>query len=240
MTLDEFDKGMRRLEAVFNHGKELQGDARGEYIEALRFLEAPAFDAAVTMVIETFKPFPSESFPAPTTIQDAVTMIQSENGIYKARRERGAPDTTAADFCQRCQNTGLRLGEDGKCHPCQCEKGRMKRASWPIAHGARRREARIQEALDKLPPSKGPVRGLMEKNALGFWESNAVEHEEWVKRKQEQIRALEAREAERKSLAPSVRPRTIDREALKQAVAATKARAEERAAEIEEEDGIPF
>jgi hypothetical protein len=240
VTLDEFDKGMRRLEAVFNHGKELQGDARGEYIEALRFLGAGEFEEAMTMVIATFKPFPSEPFPSVFTIQDAVTMIQSENGIYKARRERGATDTAAADFCQRCQNSGLHVGADGQAQACQCERGRMKRASWPIGHGTRRREARIQEVLDKLPSSKGPVRGLMEKNALGFWESNAVEHEEWVKRKQEQIRALEAREAERKSLAPSVRPRTIDREALKQAVAATKARAEERAAEIEEEDGIPF
>jgi len=218
MTLDEFDKGMRRLEAVFNHSKELQGDARGEYIEALRFLEAPAFDAAVTMVIETFKPWKEEPFPSPFTIQDAVTMAQSEDAIFGSRRERGAPDSSAADYCQRCQNSGLFLGADGESHICQCEKGRMKRASWDIPYGVRKREARIQDELDKLPSSKGPVRGLMEKNALGFWEANAIEHERWCAAKRKQIEEIkrrreegdERRRSEKKTIAPQSLKRVLD------------------------------
>jgi hypothetical protein len=246
MTLEEFDKGMRRIEAVFNRGKELQGDARGEYIEALRYLEAPVFDAAVTMVIETFKPWKEEPFPSPFTIQDAVTMAQSEDAIFGPRRERGAPNSSAADFCQLCENRGLYLADDGMAHFCRCEKGRIKRASWDIPYGARKRDARIEEALDNLSPSKGPVRGLMEKNALGFWEPNMVEHERRMEGKREQVRRLEAREAEKQTRKSDRLPRTIDREELRRAVAETRALTLTRrnesaeASQEEEEEQVPF
>lgn len=217
MTLDEFDKGMKRLEAIFNHGKELQGDARGEYIEMLRFLEAPAFDAAVTIVIETFKPFPSESFPSPVTIQDAVTMARSEDQVSWSR-ERGAPDTSILEFCQLCRNLGIYLAFDGQARICKCEKGRIKQASWDVPYGARKREAKIQDELDKLPPSKGPVHGLMEKNAMGFWESNAVEHERWCAAKRREIEEIKHRRAEfeekrrqeKKVIAPGSLRRILD------------------------------
>jgi len=235
MMPDEFDRIMKRLEKMFNQGEELKGDVRLEYLDTLRFLDALLFEEAVRLVVETFRPYQAEPFPSLATIQDAVTLIRIEDKIYGDKGER------ELDYCQLCQNTGIYLADDGIARTCRCEKGRLKRASWAIDSGARKRQERIQEALDKLPPSKGPVRGLMEKNALGFWEPNAIEHERWMEAKREQIRRLEARDAEREKQAGRRPPRTIDREALRLTIAATKALVAARTREIEEEeDEIPI
>jgi len=243
MTLDDFDKGMARLERMFNRGIPLGSDLRLEYLHVLRFLEAPAFDAAMTIVIETFKPFPSEPFPSPITIQDAVTMAQSEDQVSWSRQQ-GAPDASAADFCQRCRNVGIFLGADGESHVCGCEKGRMKRAAWPIPYGARKREAKIQDELDKLAPSKGPVHGLQEKNALGFWEPNAIEHEKWCAAKRKQIEDIkrrreefeDKRRREKMVIAPGSLKRVID-ETIAQVAEAKRSR---EPSENEEEEEVGF
>lgn len=204
MTLDDFDKGMARLERMFNRATALADDVRLEYLHALRFLEAPAFEAAITMVIETFKPFPSEPFPSLFTVQDAVTMAQSDDQVSWLG-QRGAPDASAADFCQLCRNRGLYLAPDDKAHFCRCERGRLRRASWDVPYGARKREAKVQDALDKLPPSKGPVHDLQEKNGLGFWEDTQGEHDRWMAAKRIKIEEIKKRRAERpeKKLSPS-------------------------------------
>lgn len=231
MTVPEFDKGMARLERIFNQGAELQGEVRMEYLEALRFLESAMFEAAVGVVIETFKPFPSESFPSPSTIQEAVRIVQAERDIPG----RDDPDTRALDFCQLCHNTGMYFAPNNMARACRCEKGRLRRASWVVPVGARKREAKIQDILDKLPESKGPVRGLEEKNAMGFWEPTREEHEKWIAEKREQIKKLEARDAERKEAA-GLRPRTLDREALRRVVAETKVAVEERSLKPEKDE----
>ena len=254
MTLDDFDKGMARLERMFNRGVLLGSDMRLEYLHALRFLEAPAFEAAITIVIETFKPFPSEPFPAPITIQDAVTMATADDKIYGEGRDRGV------QFCQKCRNLGLYIGENKRTHFCRCEKGRERQAAWAVDSGARKRQERIQDELDKLPPAAEPVRGLMEKNALGFWEPTKAEHDRWCAAKRKEIDEIKQRCEEfekkrrvEKKLVPAGSLKRILDETLTQVeekmdqgstIAATKAPAEARAGERaeceEEEDEIPF
>jgi len=239
MTLDDFDKGMARLERMFNRGIILAGDVRLEYLHVLRFLEAPAFDAAVTIVIETFKPFPSEPFPSPVTIQDAVTMAQSEDQVFWARRQ-GAPGTSILDFCQLCRNCGLYLAFDGQAWLCRCEKGRIRRASWDVPYGTRKREAKIQDELDKLPPGKDPVRGLEERNAMGFWEPTAVEHDRWMAAKRIEIEEIKQRQAERPRDRREVRPESLRRIVEETMAQVAEAKRSREPGEDEEEEEVGF
>jgi hypothetical protein len=166
VTFDEFEAGILRLEKIFNRSFQIDAELRAEYFEAFRYVNSIVFRDAVQFVVETFRPFPSEPFPAISTIEAAIMETRetaSTEAGWETRRQP-PPDTRVLDYCQRCGQAGIHLGDDGQAHFCICEKGRIKRASWGIDYHARKRDEKIQKALEKLPPSRGPVRGLKEWN----------------------------------------------------------------------------
>jgi hypothetical protein len=195
VTLDEFHVGMSRLEKMFNGCLELGTEVRDEYYQALQYVRGVVFRDAVQYVVETFKPFPSEPFPSVATIEDAIVRTRESAGEEAGwdTRRQAPPDNRVLDYCQRCDNIGLYLGDDGLAHICVCEKGRLKRASWGVEAFARKREEKIQKALAKIPPSSGPVCGLREWNPLGFWEDTQEEHDRWKAAKLAQIEILKCR-----------------------------------------------
>ena len=205
MKPEVFAEQMIRLEVMFNGGVELAPKKRDEYFRALMYVETEVFSDAVDYVLETFKPYGSEPFPSPSVLESAVIEVRSETGEEANREARGYPPAylSKLDYCQRCHNIGLYLAEDGQAQFCQCEKGRIKRVSWEIPYGVRKRDERIQKALEKVPPSHGPVHGLHEWNPLGFWEDTQEEHDRWMAAKREQIAELERRQAARPEIKPS-------------------------------------
>jgi len=243
MTPEDFQFGMLRLEQMFNRGVEIGHNVRMEYFEALRYVDTKVFLEAVAFVIGSFKPYPSETFPSLAALESAVLETRDESAEAATREARGrSADTSRADYCQRCDNLGLYLGDDGMAHFCQCEEGRVKRVSWTIPPGVRKRDERIQKALEKMPPSPGPVRGLHEWNPLGFWELNVVEHERWMARKRTEIEEIERRQAERPER--STLPDDLKKKLLKDTVAGLRERmaepAEREPGEDEEEEEVPF
>jgi len=204
VTPEDFQFGMLRLEQMFNRGVEIGHNIRMEYFEALKYVDTRVFQEAVVFVIGSFKPYPSETFPSLAVLESAIIDMREESAEAAAREaRRTAPDTFRNDFCQRCSNLGLYLGDDGQAHFCVCEEGRVKRASWDIPSGVRKRDEKVQKALEKLPPSHGSVRGLHEWNPLGFWELNVMEHERWMAAKRTEVEEIKCREAARPEKIPS-------------------------------------
>jgi hypothetical protein len=149
-------------------------------------------------------------------------------------------------LCQRCDNVGLYLAEDGQARFCQCEKGRLKRASWNIDAGVRKRDEKIQKALEKMPPSLGPVRGLHEWNPLGFWEDTEEEHDHWMARKRAELVEIHAR-ADIRDRRLAAEKKTWPREIMKRLVMETigqmqaaRPEAEREPGADEEEEEVPF
>jgi hypothetical protein len=246
MTLDEFAIGMNRLERIFNGGVEIDEGLRKEYFEALQYVDPTVFRDAVQLVVETFKPFPLEPFPGISTIEDAIMETRdraSSEAGWESRR-LPPPDAKVLDYCQRCHNLGLFLAEDGQARFCQCEKGRLKRASWGIDAHVRKRDEKIQKALERIPSSLGPVRGLQEWNPLGFWEDSREEHDRWMARKRAELIETHAR-ADIRDRRLATEKRTVPRESLRRLVEekidqvqAAKPEAEREPGEDEEE--VPF
>jgi len=205
MTPEDFQFGMLRLEQMFNRGAEIGHNIRMEYFEALKYVNTRVFQEAVAFVIGSFKPYPSEAFPSLAVLESAVIEVRSEAGDEVSREARGYPPAylSKLDYCQRCDNRGLYLTEDGQARFCRCEKGRIKRASWDVPYGIRKREERIQEILEKVPPSHGPVHSLHEWNPLGFWEDTQEEHDRWMAAKRTEIEEIKEREAARPEKIPS-------------------------------------
>jgi hypothetical protein len=245
MTFDEFETGISRLEKIFNAGLQIDAELRLEYFEALKYVRADVYREAVQLIVETFRPFPSEPFPAISTIDSAILETRESAGAeagWEARRQSPL-DTRTSDYCQRCGQVGFYLADDGLAHFCACEKGRLKRVSWRIDAHARKRAEKIQKALEKLPPSLGPVRGLHEWNPLGFWELNVMEHERFMVAKRAEIEEIERREAERPER--STLPDDLRRKLLKDTVAGIRGQMPEPAArepgeDEEDEDIVPF
>lgn len=200
-----FAEQMIRLEVMFNRGVELAPVRRDEYFRALKYVETEDFREAVDYVLETFKPYDSEPFPSPSVLEAAVIEIRSEAGEEASREVRGYPPAylSKLDYCQRCNNLGIYLAEDGQARFCRCEKGRIKRVSWHIEPGVRKREERIQKALEKIPPSHAPVHGLHEWNPLGFFEDTQEEHDHWMARKRIELEEIKKRQAERPEKKPT-------------------------------------
>jgi hypothetical protein len=196
---------MNRLEKVFNGGIEIGDELRLEYYNSLQYVDPTVFRDAVQFVVETFKPFPSEIFPAISTIEAAILETRETASVeagWETRRQP-PPDPRASDYCQRCGNVGFYLAGDGQARFCRCEKGRIKRISWYIEPGVRKREEKIQKALEKIPPSQGPVRGLHKWNPTGFWEDTQEEHDRWMAAKRDQIAELERRRPAQPEKTPS-------------------------------------
>ena len=245
MTPDEFAIGMNHLEKIFNGGIEIGDELREEYYEAFRYVRPTVFRDAVQLVVETFKPFPSESFPAISTIENAIMESRdnaSEEAGWETRRYP-TPDYKVLDYCQRCNQIGLYLGDDGQAHFCVCEKGRIKRISWGIDAHVRKRDEKIQKALERLPASSGPVRGLHEWNPLGFFESTQAEHDRWMAAKRIEIEEIKRRQAEHPR-GPTL-PDELRRRLLKDTVAGVRGRMtvpvmREPGDDQEEDDSVPF
>jgi len=238
-----FKEQIGRMEALFR--RKLEAGVLAEYWRALHYVEDEVFEKAVDFVASSFKPFPSEPFPSVATIESAVIDMKEEgmDEVYEPEREGAPPDYSALDFCQKCGNLGLFLDEL-VARFCSCEKGRLKKASWNVEPAysnweKKKRDEKIQMNLARLPQSAGPVRGLQEKNALGFWEANAVEHEAWCADKRKQIEEIkrrreeleEKRREEKKILVPG---------SLKRILEETMAQVSERMPETEEDGDVPF
>ena len=247
MKAEVFAEQMIRLEVMFNGGVELVPNRRDEYFRALMYVETEVFSDAVDYVLETFKPYGSEPFPSPSVLESAVIEVRSETGEEASREARDYSPTylSKLDYCQRCDNLGLYLAEDGQARFCRCEKGRIKRVSWHIEPGVRKREERIQKALEKLPSSQGPVHGLHEWNLLGFWEDIQEEYDRWMAAKKEEIEEIKKRQGAQ----PEKKPTPSDElrfKSIQDTVAKIKFRerfpapAEREPGEDEENDEVPF
>jgi len=193
ITLRIFNAGLGRLERIFNRGISLEKAVRTEYFTALCYEKPRIFDDAIQAVIETFKPYPSEPFPSVATIKIATLGVVDEDED-ETGRETGIPQSKEIlDYCDQCRNQGLYLGPEGTAHFCDCEKGRLRQAAWGVRSGDSKRQEKIQRALDRLPPSSGPVHGLCERNPAGFWELTKEEHEKWMTAKRAEIAEMDAR-----------------------------------------------
>jgi len=193
ITLRIFNAGLGRLERIFNRGISLEKAVRTEYFTALCYEKPRIFDDAIQAVIETFKPYPSEPFPSVATIKIATLGVFDEDED-ETGRETGIPQSKEIlDYCDQCRNQGLYLGPEGTAHFCDCEKGRLRQAAWGVRSGDSKRQEKIQRALDRLPPSSGPVHGLCERNPAGFWELTKEEHEKWMTAKRAEIAEMDAR-----------------------------------------------
>jgi len=239
-----FDYQMRRLEEVFKGGIELP--TRGEYWQALHYVDDDVFEKAVDYVMTSFKPFPSEPFPSIATLESAVIDMKEEgmDEAYEPETEAPPPDYSAIDFCQRCGNAGIYIGEDGQSHFCQCEKGRLKRAAWNVepAHSnweKKKRDERIQRNLARLPTSAGPVRGIKEWNPLGFWEDTQQEHDRWCAAKRQQIEDIKYRSDQLEERRRQEK-KMIDPRSLRRVLEETLAQVSEKMPEPEEDDSVPF
>lgn len=195
MTKRIFNIGMERLERIFNQGKPLKETVRNEYFTAFCYDKPQVFEDAVQSVIETFKPFPSELFPSVATIKIATLKVVDEDE-EEVRHEPESPqgqDTQEQNFCERCQNRGFYLNQEGVAHFCDCTKGRLRQAAWGVGTADRKRQEKIQRTLDRLPPSSGPVHGLCERNPAGFWEPTKEEHEKWMTAERKKIAEMDVR-----------------------------------------------
>lgn len=195
MTLRIFNAGLGRLERIFNRGTSLEKAVRTEYFTALCYEKPRIFDDAIQVVIETFKPYPSEPFPSVATIKIATLGVVDETED-ETGREAGIPqskETRELDYCDQCRNSGLFLNLEGTARFCDCEKGRLRQAAWGVRSGDHKRQEKIQRTLDRLPPSAGPVHGLREQNPAGFWELTKEEHEKWMTAKRAEIAEMDAR-----------------------------------------------
>jgi hypothetical protein len=173
MTYEQFSHDFIRLEVLFNEGRTLEAARRNEYYDALRYYDPADLTAAVNFIARRFHPVYNERFPSIATVMEAIFSIKEASlQPFDAEPEI---DPGALDFCQRCHNRGFYLGEDDVAHPCVCEKGRLCRAAWGVPIHEPDRQAKIQAALDRLPPSAGPVRGLQEK-VKGIWQDTDDEH----------------------------------------------------------------
>ena len=195
MTKRIFDAGMGRLEQMFNQGVQIKENVRTEYFTAFCYEKPRVFDDAVQFVIESFKPFPSEPFPSVATLKIASLRVVEEDE-EESKTEEFKPDNVLnKSFCEKCRNSGLYLDYINTAHFCDCEKGRFRQAAWGAGTGDRKRQEKIQKALEKLPPAEPPHHGLKEWNPAGFWEDTQEQHDAWMKAKRAEIDEIDARRA---------------------------------------------
>lgn len=236
MTKTEFNGGMSRLERMFNKGEQLREGIRTDYYRALFRTDPVVFDDSVEDVMETFKPFPSELFPCLATIKAAIFRMSEGVGGEVDRFN----DTRELDFCQKCSNVGLYLGQDDQAHFCVCEKGRYRRAAWSVS-GDFRREERVARALSVLPSSLGgpPVRGLQEKNPLGFWELTKEEHNLWMENKRAEIAEMDVR-AEVRLREKDEGKRVVPPDSMKRLIEEKLGQIQANMLKVEDKDDVPF
>jgi hypothetical protein len=176
MTDLEFDLEFSRLEVVFNGGLNLPVPVRLEYHEVFRHLSLAEFHSAVSLKLKTFQPTYAEKFPSIAALLDTVADIRKSAEADAASNRYDAPHEGAMDYCQLCHNQGFYLGDDDAAHPCQCHQGQIIWASWRVPVSDPDRRSKIDDLLADMPPSKGPVRGLREKDKNGRWQDNTEEH----------------------------------------------------------------
>jgi hypothetical protein len=177
MTDLEFNLEFSRLEVVFNGGMALADPARLEYYEVFRHLSLEEFHSVVSLELKTFQPTYAEKFPSIAVLLDQLAQIRKSAQMDAASNRYDAPHEGAVDYCQRCHNQGFYLGDDDAAHPCVCHQGQVIWASWQVPVSDPDRRAKIDDLLAGLSPSKGPVRGLREKDKNGRWQDNAEEHD---------------------------------------------------------------
>lgn len=195
MTKRIFDAGMARLEQMFNKGAQIKENVRTEYFTAFCYEKPKIFEDAVQFVIESFKPFPSETFPSVATLKIASLKVMDEDEERSKAEEFRPENILNKPFCEKCRESGLYLDYMSAAYFCACEKGRFRRAAWGVGTGDRKRQEKIQKALDKLPPAEPSYRGLKEWNPAGFYELVEVEHLKWMKAERAKIDEIDARRA---------------------------------------------
>jgi hypothetical protein len=174
---DDFYLEFSRLEVVFNGGMILSAPVRTEYREVFRHLSLEEFHSLMSLELKTFQPTYAEKFPSIAVLLDQLAQIRKSAQMDAASNRYDAPHEGAMDYCQRCHNQGFYLGDDDAAHPCVCHQGQVIWASWRVPVSDPDRRSKIDDLLADMPQSRGPVRGLREKDKNGRWQDNAEEHD---------------------------------------------------------------
>jgi len=169
-------------------------------------------------------------------VSDFWTAIEGAQG----KAPQGNQPVEDHDFCQKCNNSGLFL-EDNTAHFCVCRKGRYRQAAWGIPTDIKpaKKEDLIEKAMRKLPHAELPVRGLKEKNELGFWEDTQEQHDLWMAKKRKELAELTIRTdafEEKRRLGK----KTVSPEGLKRIVEETMNQVKESQEKKFDLDEIPF
>jgi hypothetical protein len=231
MTNNEFRESFGRLESAFGE----QGAERRQFYFH-QFESSPywIFKRAITRMIET-RSEDTYGFPLVSEIHMAVERVERE------RSTADGADWEAREYCQQCANHGFFLTERGTAAFCACRAGRLKQARMRLGLSARRSEV-DEYVKTKLPLPEPPVRGLQEKNPLGFWEDTQAEHDRHMTAKRAEIEEIKRRQAEHPR-GPTL-PDEIRRRLLKDTVAGVRGRMTvpimREPGEDEEEDAVPF
>jgi len=183
MTNSEFRESFGRLESAFG---EQGAERRQFYFRQLEHVSTWAFSRAVRRIIEIRDD--RYGFPLVAEIHTALDEVERE------KPSAGAFDFEAREYCQRCENRGWYMNARGGVSPCSCRAGRLKQARMRLGTSARRTE--VEEEVKKLPPPEPPVRGLQEKNPLGFWEDTQEKHDRHMTAKRAEIEEIKRRQAE--------------------------------------------
>jgi len=222
MTRTEFTKSFSLLESAFGQ----QGAERRQfYFRQFEHVQLWAFDRAMRRIVDIRDD--GYGFPLVAEINTAIDEVQ------RARSQADEADMGAREFCQRCSNLGLYQTERGTAAACGCQAGRLKQARLILGLSARRIE--IEEyTKTKLPPPSPPVRGLKERNPLGFWEDTQEEHDRWMAAKRAEIEEIKRQQAERPLR--SMLPDELRKKLLKDTVAGLRKRMVEPAGREPGED----
>jgi hypothetical protein len=229
MTRSEFQKSFSLLESAFGVQN---AERRQFYFHQFEHTLPWVFDRSIKRLIEIRDD--GYGFPVVGEICTAIDEVLK-------RSTADERDLEAREFCQRCENRGFYSGKQNGTFLCTCRAGRLKQARLKLGLSARRTEVE-EYARTELPPAEPPVRGLQERNPLGFWEDTQEEHDRWMARKRAEIEEIERRRAEWPEK-PGL-PVELRKKLLKDTVAGLGKRIveppEREPGEDEEDEEIPF
>ena len=239
MNRYEFGEALTRFEAAWGR---LSMEQVSLYFDHLKFYSSKQLKQSLEELVDAYE---EKCWPGIPAIHRACEEVALRSG------SGGPLDFAELEFCQRCENRGIYLSEDGGAKFCRCAAGRAKLAVWrlPTGAGAGKRKEAIEKELRRGDPPEPPTKGLKVRNELDFWEDSQEVHDLWCAAKRKQIEEIkrrreefeEKRRMEKKVIVPGSLKRVID-ETLAQVAEAKKSRepADREPGEDEEEEEVPF
>lgn len=188
MFKETFAQQMRRLEVLYNDGRELPAEQTQEYWVAFKDTVDSMFVAAVDEVRQRHRPHYGERFPSVAAMFDVLDDVARNPAIVERIMNQGT------QFCQLCENLGMFLDDDQRLRFCVCAAGERRREVWRVKPGSESSEYR--SAFNSARASAPPVSGIKEYNAsLKVWEPTKAEHERWMAKARARLEAIRARRA---------------------------------------------